>query len=212
MNRVKGFAFINIVCLMVLFGACEEKSPQDNIPINVPAIYFNAHDGVYTNQNGIFLRAGKPFTGFLFSNYSEKDTAEIIPYYAGLEEGWTRKWYPNHKRAEERLYHLGRKEGIHQGWWQNGQLKFVYNFKNDNHEGKSQTWYSTGQPATENFYESGYEIGLQRAWYADGILSANYEARNGRQYGLTGVKNCASVWDSITNKFVEKSIAKHIKL
>lgn len=212
MNRFKGFAFINIVCLMVLCCACAEKSQLDNIVINVPAIYFNANDDVCSNQNGLLLRNGKPFCGYLFSTYGEKDTAEIISYYAGMEEGWRCKWYPNHKRAEERLYHFGRKEGTHKGWWQNGQLKFVYLFKNDNHEGKSQTWYSTGQPATENFYERGYEIGLQRAWYADGILSANYEARNGRQYGLTGVKNCASIWDSTTNKFVEKSIAKHIKL
>ena len=194
--------------LTLAFSCCTEKSQNKIILIKVPNIYFNDNDGKYTHENGIFLRNGKSYSGNLVMLYSEYDTAGIIPFYNGLEEGWSRKYYTHKKTAEERLYHLGRKEGTHIGWWENGQLKFIYQFKNDNHEGKAQTWYPGGQLATDNFYEKGYETGLQRSWYPDGVLRANYDARNGRQYGLTGVKNCESVFDSTTKKFVQHTLAK----
>ncbi len=190
------------------FSACKEKSPEESIKIEVPNIYFNDDDGKYEHENGVFLRNGKSFSGKLVERYSENDTAAIIPYFNGLEEGWSRKYYKHKKPAEERLYHLGKKEGTHKGWWENGQQKFIYHFKNDNHEGKAQTWYPSGQLATDNFYEKGYETGLQRSWYPDGVLRSNYDALNGRQYGLTGVKNCESVFDLTTKKFVERTLLK----
>ncbi len=195
--------------LVIIFQDCNIKNDSQNIEIlPVSNIYFNKNDGKYSNENGIFFRNGQPFSGILLSLYSSLDTESVIPFYKGLEEGWTRKYYPHQQLSEERLYHLGKKESIHQGWWENGQIKFLYCFKNDNHDGKAQTWYESGNPATENFYEKGYETGLQRAWYADGVLRANYDSRNGRQYGLTGVKNCQSVWDSVTKKYVELNLTK----
>jgi hypothetical protein len=47
-------------------------------------------------------------------------------------------------------------------------------------------------------------MGAQIAWYPNGKLRLNYVVRNGRQYGLTGVKNCATVWDANLREFVEK--------
>jgi hypothetical protein len=44
-----------------------------------------------------------------------------------------------------------------------------------------------------NFHQ-GHEQGLQQLWQSDGKLWANYEARNGRNYGLVGVKGCATLW------------------
>ena len=199
--------FITVLLIFCL-SACKEKVNTEIVLLNISNVYFNDNDGVYSNENGLKSRNGKLFSGNIVSLSDEKDTLAIVPFFNGLEEGWTRKWYSNKKPAEERLYHLGKKEGHHLGWWKNGNKKFDYNFVNGNHEGKAQTWYVSGQIASDNFYEKGYETGMQSAWYDDGVLRANYDARNGRQYGLTGVKNCASVFDSVTNKFVEKSFAK----
>ena len=195
-----------IITLLLITISCKNKLGLQNdvATIKIPDIYFNSKDGVYTNENGKFFRNGQIFSGNLVTLYTANDTAEIIPYYNGLEEDLTRKWFPNKKISEERLYHLGKKERVHKGWWENGQQKFIYNFKNDNHEGLAQTWYPNGLMASENNYSKGYEIGMQRAWYSDGVIRANYEARDGRQYGLTGVKNCETVWDIETKRFIAK--------
>ena len=48
-------------------------------------------------------------------------------------------------------------------------------------------------------YKNGYEHGQQKIWYPDGRIKSNYIIKNGRRYGLLGIKNCINVSDSIIN-------------
>ena len=40
----------------------------------------------------------------------------------GRQEGYTTTWYPDGKKETLRFYHNGEKEGVHYGWWDNGNL------------------------------------------------------------------------------------------
>ncbi len=113
------------------------------------------------------------------------------------------KWYDDGQMMERRCYVEGRRNGLHEGWWPNGVKRFEYQYKDDVYEGEVVEWYENGQMYRRMQYKDGHEHGMQQMWKADGRLLANYEMKNGRKYGLAGVKNCTTVWgenDSIVSK------------
>lgn len=105
------------------------------------------------------------------------------------------KWYSNGQIMERRYYVEGKKVGVHMGWWPNGNKRFEYHYSEDMYHGKVREWYENGQLYKRFHYKDGHEEGFQQMWKPDGRIAANYEVRNGRKYGLTGVKNCTSVWE-----------------
>lgn len=170
----------------------------------IPAQRMNATAENWSSQNGQLFWSGQPFSGYRYALYSPRDTAEMIPFWHGKEEGVARYWHPNGRLREKRFFKQGKREGTHYGWWEDGKPSFVYHFKADLHQGLAHTWHSNGKSASIFNYTQGQEDGQQQAWYDNGVLRLNYVARNGRQYGLTGVKNCATVWDATVGEFKEK--------
>ena len=161
------------------------------------ANYKNVNDSnFFYHQDTIYYKQA-PFTGIQFLLYPNGDTAFLKPFYAGLEEGWIKKWYPNKQLAEKRYYISGRKEGQHQAWWSNGHLKFSYQFENDEFNGVNKEWYESGVLFKLFHYAKGYEEGSQQMFWANGKVRANYIIKNNRRYGLLGTKNCINVADSI---------------
>ena len=61
-----------------------------------------------------------------------------------------------------------------------------------NYYGERIEWHPSGRVAARFRYHQGAELGLQRVWDLSGNLQANYVTRDGRRYGLVGVKPC--VW------------------
>jgi len=92
-------------------------------------------------------------------------------------------------------YRNGKKTGIQARWWENGVKRSEYNYNNNEFQGISRDWTQTGLLVRQMNYDNGHENGLQQLWDDDGKIRANYVARNGRNYGLTGVKGCGTVWD-----------------
>ena len=140
---------------------------------------------------------GRPFSGYLLYIRPNGDTAACIGYVDGVQEGTGRVWHANGRLSEERNFHLGRKIGIHRGWWPNGNPRFEYTFLNGEHHGAMLEWYEDGTPYKAFHHRMGYEDGSQRMWWEDGRVRANYVVRNGRRYGLIGVKNCVNPKDSL---------------
>ena len=194
-------SFYKGVVILFFMVACHDVSKD--IPLNIkpkivdiPNVWAIA-DSTFRHSEGHLLKNNFPFSGYQFSLFSKGDTAYIIPYFEGKEEGLVKTFYPHHQLESLRFYSFGKKEGEHRGYWENGQLKFVFHFQNDLHEGNAKEWAQSGQIYRDFNYKNGQEAGIQRIWYPDGTLAANYEAKNGRNYGLTGVKNCVSVGDSL---------------
>ena len=93
---------------------------------------------------------------------------------------------------EVQNYEDGMKSGVQTRWWSHGMKKSEYHFKNNEFDGVCRDWSANGTLIRQMNYADGHEKGLQQLWDDDGTLRANYVARNGRNYGLAGVKSCVT--------------------
>lgn len=207
-QQKKIYKLISTVLLLsfVLFNiiSCTHKKNSNTtelkIPKTVPPNYINVNDsGFVKHQDTVYYR-DKYFTGYQFSLYPTGDTAFIGSYFNGVEEGIQRKWYANKQLAEERFYINGKKEGTHQGWWPDGKQKFMFEVNNNEYNGEFKEWYSSGLLGKQFHYSNGQENGSERLWWDNGTVRANYVIRNGRKYGLIGLKTCINPYDSILKK------------
>ena len=204
--------FILMCFIGILFlSACDSNSkvsqnnkleikPQNIVAASVPTVFKPSADKGFTlNQDTIFFNNAK-YSGFVYSLYNEKDTMQLAGFLNGMEEGVQKKWYPNKQIASVRMYHAGKKIGKHLGFWENGQPQFEFYFEDGEHHGIAKEWYQNGQPYRTFHYEHGYEQGSQKMWWENGIIRANYVIKNGRRYGLIGLKLCMNPNDSIFKK------------
>ena len=89
-----------------------------------------------------------------------------------------------------RTYRNGLKNGKHTGWWENGNKKYEFYFKNDQSEGKHFQWHQNGQLFTQKNFKNGLEDGEQKGWDIKGNLMYKYIYNDGRKYGIQGSILC----------------------
>jgi antitoxin component YwqK of YwqJK toxin-antitoxin module len=190
--------------LCILFVACTNKqkfvAPEIKIAKTVPLNFMDSSDEHFSFHQDTLYYNHNYFTGFQFSVYNNGDTAFVYGYFNGMLEGIQKKWYENNQLAEERFYINGKKEGTHKGWWQDGKPKFIFDASNNDYEGEFKEWYASGVMAKKFHYIKGQEEGSQRLWWDNGTVRANYVIRNGKKYGLIGLKICINPYDSINKK------------
>lgn len=177
---------------LLLFGcsfACQSAMKE------LPLSYSNV-DSVITEKKGGVLRInGEPYSGFLFElDKQSGDTLSIEKFIEGKPEGIHREFYSGGIKKSERAFEDGKKEGLYLSWYPNGNKKAESNFSEGEYQGTLREWTESGVLIREMNYAKGYESGRQQAWDSDGKQLANYEVRNGRTYGLTGVKGCSTPW------------------
>ncbi len=190
-----------ILVLMSLFACSPNKEEKASInPRSIPSQWVEASDHKLAQHQDTLFFNNRKFSGHRFQLYPNSDTALVISFLDGLQEGITRKWYDNGQLAEKRLYIEGKKEGVHQAWWEDGKPKFIFEVSDDAYSGELKEWYSNGQLAKDFHYKKGQEEGAQRMWWADGTLRANYVVRSGKKYGSIGIKLCLNPNDSINKK------------
>ncbi len=166
----------------------KETTTGIRIAKTVPANYVNASDPGFTNHQDTLYFHDNFFTGYRFSLYTNGDSAYIQSYFNGVEEGLQKKWYPGKQPSEERFYINGKKEGVQQGWWPDGKQKFVFTTLDDQYNGVFREWYSSGLLGKEFHYINGREEGSQKLWWDNGTVRANDVIKNGKKYGLVGLK------------------------
>jgi len=176
-----------------LFVSCNSEIPA----VEIPNQFIANSDSSFRFEQGVLLYNNLPYSGYSGLIANNTDTIIYTPFLNGQEEGWSLEYYDNGKPKSKRYYKKGAKEGIHTGWWKNGQMQFLYHFKDDEFEGELKEWYASGQLYRVFNYSKGQETGIQKMWKRDGRIKANYEIKNGRRYGLVGVKNCENVWDEV---------------
>ncbi len=182
----------------LLLALCAGCQPEKQAPTAIPARYVSVDVPGWQQRSGNLWLNDTLFSGWQFQPTPAGDTLFCGGYLAGKAEGIHRQWYASGGLKEARHFHAGWQQGEQHGWHESGKPAFVYHFKNDVYEGSRKEWYANGKPALDGNYHEGQENGRQRQWFDNGSLKVNYEARNGRNYGFTGVKNCVNVWDSIT--------------
>ena len=140
--------------------------------------------------DGIMLYKGKPYTG---NTFFKNDTIVIntASYVNGKKHGEEKRFFYNGNVAVSRSYTNGEPTGTHKTWWENKQLKSVYDFDEaGNKIGIHREWYRDGRLAKEFHYTNGKEDGTQKIWNLDGEIEANYIVINGERFGLIGSVNC----------------------
>ena len=90
----------------------------------------------------------------------------------------------------KRRYLKGKKNGVHEGWWPNGNKKYLYYFKEDQSFGTHKQWHSNGELFTLKNFKTGVEHGEQKSWDQNGELMYKYIYDNGRKYGIQGSIIC----------------------
>jgi antitoxin component YwqK of YwqJK toxin-antitoxin module len=182
---------INIIVALLCCAGVESCSHKPQ--------YYRTDDSTIRLVNDMWYQGNEPLTGMVYQCSPKGDTLFLQEVRAGKPDGTTTLWYPRtatgtQQVQEIRLYAQGKREGVHTGYWQNGNKKFEYTYTNDLHHGIQKEWYANGSPYRVATYHEGYEHGLQQAFTDDGLLSVNYDARNGRNYGNIGKKRCRTVW------------------
>jgi len=150
--------------------------------------------------NGTLYLNDTLFNGTVVSIFTgTADTAAIMNFKNGAEDGVWKKFFPNKMREETRQFDAGKKIGEYLAWWPNGNRKLQYHFKDGEYEGTCYEWNENGQLVKEANYKAGHEDGLQKIFYDNGKIHSNFMVIKGRRYGLLGTKNCVNVSDSIFN-------------
>ncbi len=195
----KRFLLVILLSFILIQYGCETAVSPSLLKndFTVPNIIKTSKDLKFTLHQDTLYYDNKKYDGYLIEEYQKGDTALFVSYLNGLEEGLSKKWYSNKQIAEIRIYHLGKKIGIHKGYWENGNPKFEYHFIQGEHHGIAKEWYENGQKYKVFHYNMGYEEGSQKAWWENGVIRANYVVKNGRRYGLIGLKLCMNPEDSV---------------
>lgn len=187
-----------LIAIQIHYG-CQQpvSSSKTESDIVIPDIVNVSTDLKFNFHQDTLYYGKEKYHGYVIQEFQKGDTALFISYLNGLEEGISKKWYPNKQVSEIRMYHQGKKTGTHKGYWENGKPKFEYDFLNGEHNGIAKDWYENGQYYKFFHYKMGHEEGSQKAWWENGVIRANYVVKNGRRYGLIGLKLCMNPEDSL---------------
>jgi antitoxin component YwqK of YwqJK toxin-antitoxin module len=181
-----------VLATMVLV-ACQKTPGKLASSHTLQSVEFK--NGSFKTNKGMTYDSGTLFTGILLRKYENGQALQVDTIVEGLVQGLSKAWYQNGERMWERLYLNGKKEGKHRRWYRGGAPKSEGNYSEDFYQGNLREWYPNGQMYKDFNYVDGQEDGHQKMWKSDGRVKANYVVRNGRRYGLTGVKNCINVFE-----------------
>ena len=91
--------------------------------------------------------------------------------------GWAKSMYDNGQIKYLIQYKDGKKDGLSTNWYENGQKTFKEKYKDGKLLGLSTGWYDNGQRKWEKDFEYGKFDGLVKGWYENGQkqLEANFK-------------------------------------
>jgi antitoxin component YwqK of YwqJK toxin-antitoxin module len=191
-----------LFAFLFIFSCKGKNEKMVVIPVDhpIPDQLISSENKTLSWKQDTLFSNGQLYTGKVYSMNENGDTTSIESFWKGLLEGPTKKWHINKQIAEYRYYIGGRKNGIQKSWWPNGKTKFEFNAVNDAYEGELKEWNEKGFLIKLFHHTNGQELGSQRLWWDDSTVRANYEIRNGKKYGLIGIKLCSNPYDSVNKK------------
>ncbi|MCE9500366.1 MAG: membrane-binding protein, partial [Leptospira sp.] len=93
----------------------------------------------------------------------------------------------------------GKRVGIHKGWYENGNPRFWYEYKDGLSDGDHWEWHEEGNPYRYGKYIKDQNVG-QKVWRKDGKIFSNYVYTKEKLYGVVGSKLCFKLKGDETNK------------
>ena len=95
-------------------------------------------------------------------------------------DGWLRLYYENGNLRYEWDYKDGKVVGVSQSWWPCGQTKSIRNWKNGVWHGLLKSWYEFGMVASTRNFKNGKKDGLSTDWYKNGQVWSEITHENGK--------------------------------
>lgn len=130
---------------------------QQVLPLAFPAEITFRRDVAYFQ--------GTPFTGKLIDNKTKKEIGE---FREGYRNGLFTEYYTTGKKMTQGKYILGKEEGLHTSWYENGNRKDEITYDNGVLNGPASEWYSNGKIKSSVGYILGKKDGLHISWYENG--------------------------------------------
>lgn len=186
---------IFFICTITIFSCSnpvEKESDKALQPITISNKSILSTDGLLRLENGIYKYKNQLFSGFIQTNYPTGKTQSIQSFYNGKDEGWANAFFESGNKQSSRFYHLGEKDSVHTGWWNNGNIRFIYHFKNGMYNGDFKEFYVDGKPLKQIFYINGKDS-CGQGWRENGKPFMNYVTRDGRRFGLMNTQLCYSL-------------------
>ena len=99
-------------------------------------------------------------------------------------DGPSKGWYPNGNMKQVWNWKNGYKDGLQTYWFDNGQKKIEGNFKDGKQDGKWTWWYEDGTKEMEKCHKNSNPDGVWRWWSESGDLMKSGEYVNGKKQGM----------------------------
>lgn len=77
-----------------------------------------------------------------------------------------------------------KRNGLHERWYDNGQLRLRTTYKDDKVDGLFEYWYGNGRLKMRATYKDGKPIGLREEWHSNGQISFRANYKDGKLNGL----------------------------
>jgi len=90
----------------------------------------------------------------------------------------------NGQKKEEYYSSDGKKDGVHNTWFENGQKKFSHTYHNGKLNGQSSIWYRSGQKKESGVYKNGEPHGYFTYWNENGQRREDGSFHDGQKEGL----------------------------
>ena len=87
-----------------------------------------------------------------------------------IEDGILKEYYDNGNIKIEYNYKNGKKNGVQKKWYLNNQLSIKYNYSNGKLDGLQKKWYENGKVKSESNYNNDILNGISRYWFSNGQL------------------------------------------
>ena len=162
-----------------------------------PAVQVNASHLKLNAGQGLVYYMGKPFSGTSVARYANGRNSITIDYDLGKKDGKHLKWFDDGTLSYEAHYKTGKLHGAVKTWWRSGTLRSQGNYSLGKVDGTQRQWYKSGALFKQLNYTMGLQEGMQKAWRQNGKIYNNYEAKNGRIFGLKRANLCYQLEDEI---------------
>ena len=195
--------YLFILGVSLLFFSCNEKNNKDKLSLKKEIEVSHSSsfktvllDSLYLEKNnGYMYHNDTLFTGEAIAYHQNKKMASRTNYRNGRRHGLREKWYDNGNNSLNTNYVNGLENGIKTTWWKNGKLLSKINLKEGKLDGVQLNWYKDGTLFKERNYVNGKAEGMQKSWRRNGKLYNNYEVKEGRVFGLKRSTLCYSLED-----------------
>jgi len=198
MRRLLTIVFLLVAALGIFLCIDANGSKVKEDLISIPSVTVNISDSQLHYNNGLCFYRQQLYSGIIEDEYSNEKRHHERSFYKGKEEGWTLFFYEDGTLAEKRYYHLGEKDSVHTGWWQNGKPRFEYHFKQGLYNGNYKEWYSSGQGYKHILYINGKDE-WGKGWRESGKMFMNYTMKDGRRYGIVNSNLCYTIKNGAGN-------------